>query len=100
MMYVSHVMFLYVKPVWQHVCHFFKNVLHLGSSAAASFIVMRSQHLQQAVHLLLCDTKYVVYFVCVGGCGQHYNNGNIDMILFMPVQNKIALKKICFYARD
>ena len=78
---------------------FFRMFCIWGLPAAASFIVMRSQHLQQAVHLVLCDTKYVVYFVCVGGCGQH-NNGNIDMILFMPVQNKIALKKICFYARD
>ena len=63
-----------------------------GLPAAASFIVMRSQ-LQQAIHLVLCDTKSVVQFVCMGRCGQHCNNGNMDMILFMPVQNKIAFKK-------
>ena len=89
-MYVSRAMFLYGKPVWQHVCLFKKMFCIWGLPAAASFIVMRSQQLQQAVHLVLCDTKSVVQFMCVRRCGQHYNTGNMDMILFMPVQNKIA----------
>lgn len=68
---------------------FFFNVLHLGSSSSCQFYCDEVTTIT-ASNTFSVDTKSVVQFMCVDRCGQHYNNGNMDMILFMPVQNKIA----------